>query len=74
MTIITDTCDFRTLNLVRVIYLEIFHIPKQEAHRPRLAHLSEIATADMQTLCNIFSTPVIATNKIGSSFRAVLGF
>ena len=27
----------------------------QEAHRPGLAHLSEIATADMHLLCNIFS-------------------
>ena len=28
---------------------------KQEARGPRLAHLSGIATADMQLLCNIFS-------------------
>ena len=28
---------------------------KQEAHGPRVAHLSDIATADMQMLCNIFS-------------------
>ena len=28
---------------------------KQEAHGPQLAHLSEIATADMHLLCNIFS-------------------
>ena len=27
---------------------------KQEAHGPRLAHLSDIATADMQMLYNIF--------------------
>ena len=27
---------------------------KQEAHRPQHAHLSEIATADMHMLCNIF--------------------
>ena len=27
---------------------------KQEAYGPRLAHLSDIATADMQMLCNIF--------------------
>ena len=26
---------------------------KQKAHRPRVAHLSEIANADMQMLCNI---------------------
>ena len=30
---------------------------EQEAHRPWLAHLSEIATADMHLLCNIFSSP-----------------
>ena len=27
---------------------------KQEAHMPRVAHLSDIATADTQMLCNIF--------------------
>ena len=26
---------------------------KQESHRPRLAHLSDTATTDMQMLCNI---------------------
>ena len=36
---------------------------KQEAHGPRIAHLSDIATADMQMLCNMFSNPVIATNE-----------
>ena len=36
---------------------------KQEAHGPRLAHLSGITTADMQMLCNIFSNPIIATNE-----------
>ena len=39
-----------------------FCIEKQEAHGPRLAHLSNIATADMQMLCNIFPNPIIATN------------
>ena len=29
-------------------------IVEQEAHGPRVAHLSDIATADMQMLCNIF--------------------
>ena len=33
--------------------------PKQEAHGPRVAHLSDIATADMQH----FSNPFIATNE-----------
>ena len=27
---------------------------EQEAHGPRLAHLSDTVTADMQMLCNIF--------------------
>ena len=36
---------------------------KQEAHGPRFAHLSDIATADMQMLCNSFSNPIIATNE-----------
>ena len=27
---------------------------KQAAHGPQVAHLSDIATADMQILCNIF--------------------
>ena len=29
---------------------------KQEAHGPRVTHLSDIATTDMQMLCNIFPT------------------
>ena len=33
---------------------------KQEAHGPRVAHLSDIATADMQMLCNIF--PILSSN------------
>ena len=32
-------------------------IRKQEVHGPRFAHLSDIATADMQMLCNIFPIP-----------------
>ena len=32
----------------------ILSVKKQETHMPQLAHLSEIATADMQMLCNIF--------------------
>ena len=34
---------------------------KNEAYGPWLAHLSDIAIADMQMLCNIF--PIIATNE-----------
>ena len=36
---------------------------KQEAHGPWLAHLRDIATADMQISCNIFANPIIATNE-----------
>ena len=46
---------------------------KKEANGPRLAHLSEIATAYMQTLCNIF--PVLSLQLMkGSSFWAIVGF
>ena len=41
---------------------------KQEAHGPRVAHLSDIATADMQTLCNIF--PILSSQLMKrSSFK-----
>ena len=40
---------------------------KQKAHGPWLAHLSEIATADMQMLCNIF--PILSLQLMkGSTF------
>ena len=42
--------------------MESLYEMKQEAHGPRVAHLS-IATADMQMLCNIFSNPVIETKE-----------
>ena len=45
----------------------------QEAHGPQLAHLSEIATADMHLLCNIFLNIVIVTNE-WIIIYAVLGF
>ena len=44
---------------------------KQEAHGQCLAHLSEIATADMQILCNIFSILSLQLIK-GSSFEQFL--
>ena len=41
---------------------------KQEAHRPRVTHLSDIATADMQMLCNIF--PILSSQLMKrSSFK-----
>ena len=44
---------------------------KQEAHGPRLAHLSDIATADMQMLCNIF--PILSLQLMKrSSFEQFL--
>ena len=44
---------------------------QQEAHGPWLAHMSEIATADMQMLCNIF--PILSLQLMkGSSFEQVL--
>ena len=44
---------------------------KQEAHRPRVAHLSDIATADMQMLCNIF--PILSSQLMKrSSFKQFL--
>ena len=44
---------------------------QQEAHGPRVAHLSDIATADMQMLCNIF--PILSSQlRKGSSFKQFL--
>ena len=41
---------------------------KQEAHGPWVAHLSDIATADMQMLCNIF--PILSSQLMKrSSFK-----
>ena len=46
-------------------------IGKQEAHGPQFAHLSDIATADMQMLCNIFQILSSQLMKI-SSFEQFL--
>ena len=47
------------------------HKTKQEAHGPRLAHLSEIATADMQMLCKFF--PILSLQLMkGPSFKQFL--
>ena len=44
---------------------------KQEAHGPQVAHLSDIATADMQMLCNIF--PILSSQLMKrSSFKQFL--
>ena len=51
----------------------ITSLHKQEAHGPWFAHLSDIATADMQMLCNIFPIPSSQLMKI-SSFEEFLVF
>ena len=44
---------------------------KQEAHGPQVAHLSDIATADMQMLSNIF--PILSSQLMKrSSFKQFL--
>ena len=44
---------------------------KQEAHGPWVAHPSDIATADMQMLCNIF--PILSSQLMKrSSFKQFL--
>ena len=44
---------------------------KQEAHGPRVAHLSDIATADIQMLGNIF--PILSSQLMKrSSFKQFL--
>ena len=46
-------------------------LKKQEAHGPQFAHLSDIATADMQMLCNIL--PVLSSQLMKiSSFEQFL--
>ena len=48
--------------------ITIHLVCKQEAHGPRVAHLSDIATADMQMLCNIF--PILSSQLMKrSSFK-----
>ena len=48
-----------------------FKKTKQEVHGPWIAHLSDIATADMQMLCNIFA--ILASQLMErSSFKQFL--
>ena len=58
-------------SLGSAIYQCLQQIQKQEAHGPRFAHLSDIATADMQMLCNIFPILSLQLMKI-SSFEQFL--
>ena len=49
-------------------HFEISGNSKQEAHGPRVAHLSDTVTADMQMLCNIF--PILSSQLMKrSSFK-----
>ena len=43
---------------------------EQEAHGPQLAHVIDIATADMQRLCNIF--PILSLQLMKGSFKQFL--
>ena len=48
-----------------------YHKEQQEAYGPQLAHLSDIATAVMQMLCNIF--PILSSQLMKrSSFEQFL--
>ena len=49
-----DAIQMSTHNIC--LYKEV---DKQEAHGPQAAHLNDIATADMQMLCNIF--PILSS-------------
>ena len=53
------------------VYIKGVSLLKQEAHGPRVAHLSDIAIADMQMLCNIY--PVLSSQLMKrSSFKQFL--
>ena len=53
----------------KVFYTDIYG--KQEAHGLQIAHLSDIATADMQMLCNNF--PILSSQLMKrSSFKHFL--
>ena len=64
---------FYTVNIIPWLYLAFYNNTKnkQEAHGPWVAHLSDIATADMQMLCNIF--PILSSQLMKrSSFKQFL--
>ena len=53
------------------MFLKKNSVVKQEAHGPRVAHLSDTATANMQMLCNIF--PILSSQLMKrSSFKQFL--
>ena len=53
----------------RITRMKVKKQKKQKAHGPWVAHLSDIATADMQMLCNIF--PILSSHLGGSVGCAV---
>ena len=58
-------------SLAEVLLMKTHFGEKQEAHGPRLAHMSDIATADMQMLCNNF--PILSFKLMKrSSFEQFL--
>ena len=65
---------FKFTSLHCVHNIQNYHVPcimcKQEAHGPQVAHLSDIATADMQMLCNIF--PVLSSQLMKRSTKQFL--
>ena len=69
------TSCFRDFPLYLICFIcyetEMGLYKKQEAYGPRVAHLSDIATADMQMLCNIF--PILSSQLMKkSSFKQFL--
>ena len=71
----TGTQNFRRNNIIPsplfVQGIKMYRLYKQEAHGPRFTHLSDIATADMQMLCNIF--PILSSQLMKiSSFEQFL--
>ena len=62
---------FDSLSTLRINFFSSDSLLKQEAHGQRFAHLSDIATADMQMLCNIF--PILSSQLMKiSSFEQFL--
>ena len=63
--------SLKTLGKSSIFYKKKIRKKKQEAHGPRFVHLSDIATADMQMLCNIF--PILSSQLMKiSSFEQFL--
>ena len=65
-------CGNKEVNYINILVeIKKKKLKKQEAHRPWFVHLSDIATADMQMLCNIF--PILSSQLMKiSSFEQFL--